>query len=83
MVGGDSDVLTVTSVVYRSPGEGGSLGRGRGRGLGRGWGSGWGVRPPVANSPATVKDAKGTYIVVTVCLYLGVWVALNRAKLDF
>ena len=62
VVGGESDVLTVTNVVYRSPGEGGSLGRGRG--LGRGWGSGWGVRPPVANSPATVKDAKGTYIVV-------------------
>ena len=32
MVGGEDDVLSVTSVVYRSPGERENLGRGRGRG---------------------------------------------------
>ena len=40
VVGGESDVLTVESVVFKSPGE---TSRGRGRGRGRG-GGGWDVK---------------------------------------
>ena len=43
-MGGENDVLSVKSVVYKSPGE-------KGRGRGRGRGSGWGVK-----EGATVKD---------------------------
>ena len=54
VVGGEDDVLSVRSVVYRSPGERGSVGRGRGRG--RGWESGWGVR---GTSAGTNTDSRG------------------------
>ena len=48
VVGGEDDVLSVKSVVYRSPGASGNLGRGRDGGRGRG--SGWGVKGLTAAS---------------------------------